>query len=84
MAFVCGGGYHLRSEMSKLEMQTLVVWGRNDALVNPKFADKYQENIKQCQVVMLGKCGRLPSIEQPAETANLLLDFVASGVPVHQ
>ena len=84
MAFVRGGGYHLRSEMSKLEMQTLVVWGRNDSLVNPKFADKYQENIKQCQVVMLGKCGHLPSIEQPAETANLLLDFVASGVPVHQ
>lgn len=84
MAFVRGGGYYLRSELAKLDVQTLLLWGRNDTFANPKFADKYQENIKQCQIVWLERCGHWASIEQPAETARLLLDFVSSGLPVRQ
>ena len=84
MAFVRGGGYYLRSELAKLDVQTLLLWGRHDALANPKFAVKYQENMKQCQVVWLERCGHWPSIEQAAETAKLLREFVASGLPVHQ
>ena len=83
MAFVRGGGYHLRSAMPQLTVETLVLWGCNDKFANPKFAVKYEETIKQCQVVRLDKCGHWPSFEHPSETAKLLLQFVSSGLPVH-
>ena len=82
MAFVRGNGYHLRSELPKLEVQVLILWGRNDKLVDPELAKNYEASIKQCQVVWLDNCGHWPSVEQTAETARLLLAFVASGLRV--
>lgn len=82
MAFVRGGGYHLRSVLPQLSVETLVLWGLNDKFANPKYAVKYKENIKQCQVVWLERCGHWPSFEHPKETAKLLLQFVRSGLPV--
>lgn len=57
MAFVRGGGYHLRSELPKLIVETLVLWGCNDKHANPKCAENYTRNIHQCQVVWIDRCG---------------------------
>lgn len=84
MAFVRGGGYHLRSELAKLTVETLVLWGRNDNFAIPKFAVKYEEKIKQCRVVWFDECGHWPSYEKPAKTAELLVEFVRSGMPVYK
>ena len=82
MAFARGGGYQLRSGFSRLEMDTLIIWGLNDNFVNPKGAPNYQENIKHCQIVWLEQCGHCASVERPEEVANLLLKFLKSGLPV--
>lgn len=81
MAFGRGGGYHLRAQMPKLAVETLVLWGRNESFVNPKLAVNYEEHIialsyprcdfclflKQCQVVWLEECA---SFEHPKKTAD--------------
>ena len=84
IAFAHGGGYHLRSQMSKVTVQTLILWGRNDNFVNPKVAVKFEQNLKNCQVVWLERCGHCASVEHPALVAELLLRFVSDGLPVRQ
>ena len=56
----------------------LIVWGREDRILNPAAAGIMQALIPQCAVVVMDDTGHLPMIERPRATARDFLRFVAA------
>jgi pimeloyl-ACP methyl ester carboxylesterase len=46
---------------------TMLLWGKQDAVVPLSAAEVYQRSIKGSKVVTIDNCGHYPAVEQPAE-----------------
>src|SRR3546814_11974199 len=55
---------------------TLILFGRQDRLINPSAAETFHERIAGSEVVLLAGIGHLPLEEAPAATAAALSDFL--------
>jgi pimeloyl-ACP methyl ester carboxylesterase len=70
--------YGYRDQLSRIEVPTLVVWGRNDMLVPRGDARKYVELIgDNARREMFEDTGHLAMIERPTRFNRLLADFIA-------
>ena len=58
-------------------MPSLIVWGRNDAVIPPSTGEVYNASIAGSRLVTLENCGHRSDVEKPAELSNLLQDFFA-------
>ncbi len=61
---------------------TLIVWGRNDAIVPLACGEIYQRGIKGARLAALEDCGHMPEMEKPAEFAQLVSDFLVAEAPL--
>jgi pimeloyl-ACP methyl ester carboxylesterase len=66
----------LPSLLRRLRMPTLIVWGRQDALVPVNCGELFQQNIRGSRLVILERCGHAPQIEQPQEFVNIVSEFL--------
>jgi pimeloyl-ACP methyl ester carboxylesterase len=57
---------------------TLLLWGSQDAAVDPASAARLQQNFRDCRLVMLDGVGHLPYEEVPEEFNRALTEFVAN------
>lgn len=57
------------------DMPSLIVWGRNDAVVPPSAGEVYNASIAGSRLVMLENCGHRIDVEKPAELARHLREF---------
>jgi pimeloyl-ACP methyl ester carboxylesterase len=55
---------------------TLIVWGRQDRLLPPVYADEYVRLIPGAKVVLIENCGHDPLLEQPTEFARTAATFL--------
>ncbi len=55
---------------------TLVVWGREDAVVPASRADEVRAISPRVELRMIGECGHLVMIERPGELLDALLPFL--------
>jgi pimeloyl-ACP methyl ester carboxylesterase len=55
---------------------TLILFGKEDRLINASAAQSFQERIKGSEVVLLDGIGHLPMEEAPDATANAIRDFL--------
>jgi pimeloyl-ACP methyl ester carboxylesterase len=55
---------------------TLIVWGQQDQLIPPVYAEEYQKLLPTSQVVYLDQCGHEPTVEQPDAFAQAVVDFL--------
>jgi len=58
---------------------TLLLWCREDRIVDVSGAARYAGRIAGTQTVLLEDCNHMPMMEQPAATAAALLEFVGRG-----
>lgn len=65
---------------AQVRQDTLVLWGRNDEILEPSYAQKFQEALPGCTLAWVEQCGHCPHLEQPALTAQRVFEFV--GMPV--
>ncbi len=72
--------YNVKSELEKIKIPTLIVWGRNDRITPPEVAQEFKEHIENAQLVFLDRCGHSPPIEQPEVFSRLLRAFLKSPV----
>ena len=73
--------YGFRDKLSRIEVPTLVVWGRNDMLVPSHDAREYQRLIgDNARREMFEDTGHLSMVERPTRFNALLASFV-SGEP---
>ena len=63
-----------------IQVPTLLLWCRDDQIIDASSAQAYADRIAQSAVVMLDECNHMPMMEQPEETAQVMLEFLS--VPV--
>ena len=70
--------YSYRDKLERIEMPTLVVWGRNDMLVPVGDAEGYAHLIgENAHSVIFDDTGHLPMLERPSRFNELLRSFLA-------
>ena len=57
-------------------MPTLVLWGRNDEILDVKLVDKFPEELPGAQIVFVDRCGHSPHLEQAGIVAGIILDTI--------
>jgi pimeloyl-ACP methyl ester carboxylesterase len=59
-----------------VDIETLIVWGREDAIIPLSAANAFKTGIKGSRLEILDGCGHMPEMEKPEEFSKLVLDFL--------
>ena len=59
-----------------ISVPTLLLWCRDDRVIDRSAADAYRQRIRHAQLALLERCNHMPMMERPADTAQALLDFL--------
>jgi pimeloyl-ACP methyl ester carboxylesterase len=65
----------LNSRLHKIRAATLLLWGKEDAMIPIKFIDPFVK-MKNCRIIMLEGCGHRPHVEKPALFNRTITDFM--------
>lgn len=77
ISFTKSGGYgSFGPQLGQLTQPSLVVWGRNDQILGTKAAHKFAKLLPQNQLRWLDRCGHVPHLEKPQETAQVIMEFL--------
>ena len=76
---------HLNDEMldgklGDIRVPTLVVWGKQDALLPLESGEKYAGQIPGAKLVTFDKCGHVPPVEKTAEFVSAVTAFLGKAV----
>lgn len=69
--------YHprLARRLHRIRCPVLIVWGAQDRLIPPAYAQAYQQLMPQAQIHLIADCGHLPMFEKEAEFASVVRRF---------
>jgi pimeloyl-ACP methyl ester carboxylesterase len=67
----------LRKHLHRVAAPTLIVWGKEDAVISSAYADDFAAGIAGARVELIECTGHLPHLEQPAAVAGLVREFAA-------
>ena len=68
---------HLLRRLKKLP--TLIVWGRQDAIVPLSVGEVYRDSIQGSRLAILDSCGHHPEIEKSDEFVRLVQGFLSEA-----
>ncbi|KAK9799016.1 hypothetical protein WJX73_006244 [Symbiochloris irregularis] len=58
VSFIRSGGYSVASQVPRIQQETLVIWGREDQILDPKLAEQFKAAIPNCTLAYIeGKRG---------------------------
>lgn len=66
----------LAKRLHRIEVPTLVVWGKQDRLVDARYAEEFAGRIRDCYVELIDECGHIPQAEQTEKTLAVVRDFL--------
>jgi pimeloyl-ACP methyl ester carboxylesterase len=66
----------LKKRIHRIQAPTLVLWGKQDRLVPPAYAQEFANRIPGARVEMLDQAGHLLTAEHPEKVAGLIEDFL--------
>jgi pimeloyl-ACP methyl ester carboxylesterase len=79
IAFTKSGGYGGFGEnLSQIQQQTLILWGKQDRILGTADAEKFARAIPNSQLIWIPDCGHVPHLEKPQITAQHILGFTAN------
>jgi pimeloyl-ACP methyl ester carboxylesterase len=67
----------LKKRIHRVKAPTLLIWGAEDRVVPPVYAEEFRRQIAGARVETVNGAGHAPHLEQPAAVANLVRDFVS-------
>ncbi len=67
----------LRDLLPGVATPTLLVWGREDAIIPLNSCELYQQAIPGATAKIIANCGHMPEMEKPEEFVQAVLDFVS-------
>lgn len=83
IAFMRSGGYSISSKIPQVQQPTLVLWGRQDEILEPKYAAQFEAALPNVQLQWVEDCGHCAHLEKPTEAAARMLEFIgAAQTPV--
>jgi pimeloyl-ACP methyl ester carboxylesterase len=65
--------YYLR----KVSIPTLIVWGREDAIIPVECGELYQRALPHATLQVIDRCGHSPAIEKPQAFLQAVTTFLA-------
>jgi len=66
----------LKRRAYRIKAPTLIIWGEQDKLIPPVYADDFADLIAGSQVAVLPNAGHLPMLEQPDAFADTIIQFL--------
>ena len=66
----------LIAKLADLQIPTLILWGKKDKLIPMKFAQRFNEDIPNSQLVIFDELGHVPHEEAPLKTVAPVLSFI--------
>lgn len=66
----------LRKRLHRISSPTLIVWGEQDALISPVYAEEFRTRIEDSRVEIIPKSGHIPQVEQMEATYAAVSAFL--------
>jgi pimeloyl-ACP methyl ester carboxylesterase len=66
----------LKKRLHRVQAPTLILWGQDDGISPPAYAQDFAAQIPRASVELLPRAGHLPHLEQPDRTVALVQDFL--------
>jgi pimeloyl-ACP methyl ester carboxylesterase len=66
----------LKKRIHRVQAPTLIVWGKEDRLSPPVYAEEFARRIAGARVEMVDHAGHAPHLEQPEAVGRLIRDFL--------
>lgn len=76
IAMATSDDYPNEELIKNITCSTLIIWGKQDKILNYKFADYFHRDIKNSQKIIYDSCGHVPMMEKPAEVKRDVLKFL--------
>jgi pimeloyl-ACP methyl ester carboxylesterase len=67
----------LAKRLHRITAPTLVVWGEDDALISPVYAEEFATRIADSRVELIPKSGHIPQVEQMESTYTAVSAFLS-------
>lgn len=76
-----GSGADFRNAITRIKAPVLVVWGKEDRVIDYRNADVFVEAIPDARKAILDDIGHAPMVEAPEQSAELFREFLAETQP---
>ncbi|MBC7922261.1 MAG: alpha/beta hydrolase [Ferruginibacter sp.] len=73
--------HNMASEIPKIDVSTLLVWGLNDTITPPTVAHEFNRLLPSSELHFLDRCGHAPMMEHPEKFNRLLRWFLTAKEP---
>ena len=73
------GLFPVESELSKIAVPALIIWGAQDALIPLEAGIKMNKLIKDSKLVIFDNCGHLPQEEMPETVTKEITNFLSNN-----
>jgi pimeloyl-ACP methyl ester carboxylesterase len=60
----------LANRLYRIKARTIVIWGDNDRLIPPFYAQAFKKGIKDAQLVSIPEAGHMVILEKPEAVAD--------------
>ena len=78
VSFMLSGGFSPSQKVAQIEAPSLVLWGRQDEILEKEFAQRFLDTLPDASLQWIEECGHVPHLEQPEETAKAISEFLRS------
>jgi len=68
--------YKLESDLGKIKVKTLILWGDKDQLIDVSCAQLIEKGLSNHTTAIMKDCGHIPMVERPKEAADYYLKFL--------
>jgi pimeloyl-ACP methyl ester carboxylesterase len=65
-----------KKPIHRIAAPTLIIWGKADRIVAPKYAQEFAQRIAGARVDLIDSAGHLPQLEQPEAVAKAIRGFL--------
>ena len=66
----------LKKRIHRIQAPTLIVWGKEDRLVPPVYAQEFASRIPGARIELVEQAGHMPQMEQAAHVSTLVREFL--------
>ncbi len=64
-------------KLEKINIPTLVIWGKDDKLIPFEYSQQFVSLIKNCEFIPMEGCGHSPYVEDPERLSDIIIKFFA-------
>ncbi len=66
------------SKIRNIACPVLIVWGKQDKIINVKYAERFHQDIKGSRIIIYDSCGHVPMMEKPLKVQHDVIEFLSN------